>query len=1411
MKIPSRTRVVSVSVSSLLLALSAVSARAQAGSVPDLGTAFSATAEQLRSASSAVPVSPEFEAQILLEQGTYRVNDDGTLTYTHRLVYRVDTSQGVNDWSEVSMQWDPWFEKPAQLEARVLQTDGRFATLEQKTVTDAPVKGDDSDTFSSEHVRRAPLPGLSPGAIVEEVTTLEEKTPYFADGNVYSFRFQSGVPIAHELLTVDLPSSLPYKDLLVGLPSTKVERSDAGGRRRTTYEQWSMPALRGSDVELATNEPNGAYISFATGASWKAIAAGYAKMADPQMVPEEAKTILPADLPTERMQRIGAIVTALHSNVRYTGVEFGSSKLTPYRPSEVIQRHYGDCKDKATLLVAMLRAAGIDAHVALLDTGPGRDVDPSLPGMSEFDHAIVYVPGAGRDKPVWIDATAEFFQPGILPWEDSGRNALVIAPETTALTRTPDPAAEYSTLIETREFRLAPFGPSRVIETSETHGILDAIYRSSYGGSDEKKTHDTLENYAKEAYYAKSLSKVTHGDPRDMAKPFQLTLEVDGARRGVTVMDEAVVAVFPTLVLDSLPRWFKQDAPVLGATASESQKHDLEVAQQSRAKSYTFRPFVDERRFRVIAPDGFTLRSLPANKTTHLGQATLTETYTSTEPAVVNAVLHFDSGPGRMTAQEAVAMRDDIEQFRKREYVGIYFDQSAAKEFAAGHVRQGLDLDRALITAHPEEALHHARLARLLLDAGIGDGAHAEAKRATELDPKSSTVFATYGWTLEHDSLGNRFGKGYDRAGAIAAYKKAIELDPDEIDPRFDLGILYEFDARGIRYTEQANLKDAIATYREILDRNKDKGDAALAQYRENMLYAMFFARQFDTLDAELAKQPATPGHRALSIASATVQHGTQAGLAQADKGNADAGDRNKNLLTAGQLLAQLRMYPEAATVLQAGIGGGEDAPATARQIEMYKTLKPVSSKPLAANDPAAPVQALTFGIMNGTLTREVAEKSLSHHAYASQAEFERDVEKNMIQVGFMSQVAKKSEMTEPVLVDLIAGNMTFSSTGDDATGYAILAKTPGSNDEHFFVVREDGAYRVVADDHDFAPVGNYALYALAHGNAKGAKAILDWRRDLMHKEGGDDPFGGPLLPRFWTVDSIKPGADSPEAMKLAAISLLAGTMEAKPFLPELVALREKASGQRQTDLDLLIADAAVGAEDADTAMTAAKHLLEQEPDSLTALRDAGAAYAYKHDAASWQAMLKPLLARRPKDHDLLGEQARAYESAGDFSAARAASQIVLDSGKADGSDYNSFAWLGLFDNHLGEAELKAAQQSNMLSKNSSFAELHTLACIYAAEGRVTEARQVLDQAMYAGNQTQPNSAVWYALGLIYEQYGANDAALAAYRKVEAHELDDHTYVDPMSTWLLAQARIRAITSSGSMKTAEAGKSSPKA
>jgi hypothetical protein len=230
--------------------------------------AFSASIDQLKAISVAVPVTKEWAARILYEEGHYSIAADGTLTYAHRMIYRVDTDEAAKGWAEISAQWDPWYEKPSQLHARVLQANGSFVELDQKTVTDAPIKADDSETFSSVHVRRAPLPGMAVGSIVEEQEITEEKIPYFAGGGLYRFGFADNVPVTRSRMIVEVPSALPFKDKIENVPGLKVERSEADGRRRIVYEADNMDAMHESDIDLATNEPGRPMVEFSTGASW---------------------------------------------------------------------------------------------------------------------------------------------------------------------------------------------------------------------------------------------------------------------------------------------------------------------------------------------------------------------------------------------------------------------------------------------------------------------------------------------------------------------------------------------------------------------------------------------------------------------------------------------------------------------------------------------------------------------------------------------------------------------------------------------------------------------------------------------------------------------------------------------------------------------------------------------------------------------------------------------------------------------------------------------------------------------------------------------------------------------------------------------------------------------------------------
>src|SRR5260370_41319134 len=99
------------------------------------------------------------------------------------------------------------------------------------------------------------------------------------------------------------------------------------------------------------------------------------------------------------------------------------------------------------------------------------------------------------------------------------------------------------------------------------------------------------------------------------------------------------------------------------------------------------------------------------------------------------------------------------------------------------------------------------------------------------------------------------------------------------------------------------------------------------------------------------------------------------------------------------------------------------------------------------------------------------------------------------------------------------------------------------------------------------------------------------------------------------------------------------------------------------------------------------------------------------------------------------------------------------------------------------------SQQANLLRKNNNYAYLHTLACLDAARGETAEARQLLLEATSTGNMEEPNSAIWYGFGRIYEQYGVYDAAAAAYQRVERPD----GVIEPTDIFVLAQSRLKAL------------------
>ena len=461
---------------------------------------FSAGARELYAAASRPAPTAGAGVLVLDQEESYTFDAKGHCIYTRYMVYKVLTQAGVQGWDAMVAYWQPWRKQKPIFKARVITPSLVVHKLDLKTVTDASAEVDQSNVYSNERVMRAPLPAVAPGSVVESEVVMKMR-PAFAGAGIGARTYfgRIAVRVEHQSLTLAAPSSIRLRYVLQLLPHLQPRRIEKHGRVKLVFEEGPIAPLKQALSYLPSDVPGYPSIAFSTGDSWHAIAQGYrsivnSRIGDSNLQPALAKIVQGR---TTQQQELTAIPEYLDKEIRYTGVEFGKAAVVPHLPSQTLARRYGDCKDKATLLVALLRAAGVPSYVALLNVGERLNISPSLPSMDFFDHAIVYVPAPQN---LWIDPTDRYSRAGQIPIWDQGRWALIVRGGTQKLVQIPEAPAEDNVFLESRQFNLSEYGPARVTETDHPEGALESEYRQFFATDQSKNIHSQFSDYVKTQY-----------------------------------------------------------------------------------------------------------------------------------------------------------------------------------------------------------------------------------------------------------------------------------------------------------------------------------------------------------------------------------------------------------------------------------------------------------------------------------------------------------------------------------------------------------------------------------------------------------------------------------------------------------------------------------------------------------------------------------------------------------------------------------------------------------------------------------------------------------------------------------------------------------------------------------------------
>jgi hypothetical protein len=454
---------------SFSIALIVLSGTASAGSAP----------QWLRQAASVGPAAVNSSsAVILLDDVHVTVTTDGKLRTVRRYAVRVRDRAG----REAAIIREPYITGSGKVRAVrgwVLRSSGDATDLGDDDVADVAIVN--NDVYNE--VRVKVLVGgdhLADGDVFGAEVESEERVLF----SQIEWRLQERWPVKAARRRLTLPGGWRASSVTFNAPP--LEGTSAGGtwtwETRDLQEipsEEGMPPLTDLAPRLAVSF-FGAEGSPSPGQfqSWREVAAWLdtltASSASPAPAVAQKARELTASAATD-FDRISAIAK-FAQGVQYVSIQTGLGRgggYQPRQPAVVLERNYGDCKDKASLVRAMLGALGVKSYFVSIFSGDANYVRAEWPSPQQFNHAIVAIsiPSSVRASSVIehpalgrlliFDPTDEHTPVGELPLHEQGSLALIVSREGGGLERMPEAPPDGNKIARTLEGSIDATGAMR--------------------------------------------------------------------------------------------------------------------------------------------------------------------------------------------------------------------------------------------------------------------------------------------------------------------------------------------------------------------------------------------------------------------------------------------------------------------------------------------------------------------------------------------------------------------------------------------------------------------------------------------------------------------------------------------------------------------------------------------------------------------------------------------------------------------------------------------------------------------------------------------------------------------------------------------------------------------------------------
>src|SRR5262245_17377440 len=333
------------------------------------------------------------EALVLPLVDTQYMLGEEPVVYVHRSV-KVNDAASLTQAGHVAVVFVPQYHRLKLHAIRLL----RGAETLDRT-NSSPVRflqretGLEQGVYSGEVTASVLVSDLRVGDTLEYEYSMQGQNPVFGGKFVQSANWDQGYPTARRRIVLNYPVRRHIAWRLIGDAQNKPlvpQESVIGGLRRLVFEEQSMAS---ANPEPMTPPDYAAYrwMQFSEFESWAEVVAWADELFQWRgelhgELRELVEALKAKATPEERV--VGAL-EFVQSQIRYFSVSLGESSHRPTQPDLVLERRYGDCKDKSLLLIAILDALGVQSKPVLLYLGKRRGLDEALPSPLQFNHVIV--------------------------------------------------------------------------------------------------------------------------------------------------------------------------------------------------------------------------------------------------------------------------------------------------------------------------------------------------------------------------------------------------------------------------------------------------------------------------------------------------------------------------------------------------------------------------------------------------------------------------------------------------------------------------------------------------------------------------------------------------------------------------------------------------------------------------------------------------------------------------------------------------------------------------------------------------------------------------------------------------------------------------------------------------------------